>query len=218
MRSTNTDNSKRIAAALFNIGSVIIRPNKPFRYDSGILSPIYVDNRLTISFPKERRLIINSMVKKIKEIGIPDAVAGTATAGIPHAAFIAQKLNIPMVYVRPKPKDHGKGNQVEGTFKRGQKVIVIEDLVSTGGSSIRVVKALRKMGAKVNTEVCIFAYGIKEADKNFKNNKVKLHALTNFKTATEIAEKQGLLKKEQIEAILDWAKDPKKWGKKMGFE
>src|SRR3989344_1858851 len=134
MKSINTDkNSQKTAKILVETGAVTFRPRQPFRFDSGILSPVYVDNRLLISGPHERKKIIKFFIQKIKELGIPDVVAGTATAGIPHAAWIAQILDIPMVYVRSKAKDHGKGNMVEGTLKRGQNVMVIEDTVSTAG-------------------------------------------------------------------------------------
>lgn len=218
MKSTATDSSAKVASILFNLGSVLIRPSRPFKYDSGIVSPVYVDNRLIISHPEEWKKVIKLMVETVNKLGKVDVIAGTATAGIPHAALVAQKLNLPMVYVRPQPKDHGKGNQVEGIIKKGQRVVVIEDLISTGGSSIRVVKALRKMGAKVIGEVSIFTYGMKEADTNFRRAKVKLISLSNFKAATKIAVENGLLKQDQISIVLDWAKDPKNWGKKMGFE
>ncbi len=220
MKSTNTENktADQVASILYDIGSVILRLRQPFRYDSGILSPVYTDNRLIISHPKERTKIVDLLIAKIKEIGIPDVVAGTATAGIPHAAFIAQKLNIPMVYVRAEPKGHGKGNQIEGKITRGQKVLIIEDLVSTGGSSIRVAQALRKVGAEVTDELAIFTYGLAEAENNFKRNKIKLHTLTNLEHSASVAAKKGYLKKEHVKMILDWSKDPRGWGKKMGFE
>lgn len=211
MKSTNIE-SKKVATILLDIGAVLFSRNKPFKFDSGILSPVYTDNRLIISHPKEREKVIALFVNKIKEIGIPDVVAGTATAGIPHAAFIAQKLKIPMVYVRSKPKEHGRGNQVEGQLKRGQKVIVVEDLISTAGSSIRVVEALRKQGAVVTDEVAIFTYNLDAATDNLKKAKIKLHALTNLSDACEVARKKGFLKAGQISAIQAWAKNPKSWG------
>jgi orotate phosphoribosyltransferase len=220
MKSTNTDSkvADQVAAILYDIGAVILRLRQPFRYDSGILSPVYTDNRLIISHPKERTKIVNMLIAKIQEIGVPDVVAGTATAGIPHAAFIAQKLNIPMVYVRAEPKSHGKGNQVEGRILRGQKVIVVEDLVSTGGSSVRVAQALRKIGAEVTDEVAIFTYGLAESKENFAKSKIKLHTLSNLEHSVRIAAKKGYLKSEQVQIILDWSRDPHGWGKKMGFE
>ncbi|MEX2028547.1 MAG: orotate phosphoribosyltransferase [Candidatus Curtissbacteria bacterium] len=217
MKSTNTDKLK-VAKILFRIGSVIFRTRQPFRYSSGILSPIYTDNRLIISYPKERKVIIDMLAREIKKIGIPDVIAGTATAGIPHAAFLAQKLNLPMIYVRSEKKNHGKGNQIEGKIAKGQKAIVVEDLISTGNSSLAVVKSLRRAGVKVTDAVAIFTYGLKEAETNFKSSKVKLHTLTDIDHSTAAALSEGFLKDEQVDAIRAWAKDPKGWGKEMGFE
>ena len=219
MKSTNTDKvALEAASILYDVGAVIFRPKQPFRYDSGILSPVYTDNRLIISYPKQREKIVDFLVAKIKEIGIPDVIAGTATAGIPHAAFIAQKLKIPMVYVRSEPKNHGRGNQIEGAIKRGQKVIVVEDLISTAGSSLRVVEALRKAGAKVENEVAIFTYRLKEAEDNLKNAKVKLYVLTDLEHTAKVAVGKKFLKKDQVQTILDWAKDPHGWAKRQGFK
>ena len=210
--------AKEVAEILLDVGSVIFRPRQPFRFDSGILSPVYVDNRLLISMPRERELIIKYLVDKIRKIGVPDVVAGVATAAITHAAWIAQKLNLPMIYVRAKPKDHGRQNQVEGRVKRGQKVLIVEDMVSTAGSSIDVLKALRKLGAKAGDEIAIYSHQMKEADENFRKMKVKFYCLTDLQTVTQVAKERGFLTRKQIDTILDWAKNPKNWGKKMGFE
>ena len=158
------------------------------------------------------------MLSKIKDIGIPDVVAGTATAGIPHAAFLALKLNLPMIYVKGQAKEYGKKNQIEGSIKKGQKVIVIEDLVSTGGSCIRVVEAVRNAGGKVTDVIAIYTYQLKEAENNFKKVRVRLHALSSLDASCSVAVKKGFLLPEQVKTILDWAKNPKDWGKKMGFE
>lgn len=219
MKSTDTDKiANQVASILFDIGAIIFRPKQPFRYNSGILSPVYTDNRLLISYPQQRKKITKFLVEKIKEIGLPDVVAGTATAGIPHAAFIAQYLNLPMVYVRSQIKGHGKKNQVEGVIKRGQKVIVVEDLVSTGRSSVEVVQTLRKLGAEVKDEIAIYTYGLKEAKNNFRKHRVKLHFLTDLGHSVQVAHKRGYLKRDQIISIIDWSKDPQNWGKKMGYE
>lgn len=218
MKSTNTAKvSRKIAGILFDIGAITFRPHQPFKYASGILSPVYTDNRLLVSYPKERQKVEDMLVKKIKEVGIPDVIAGVATAGIPHAAFISQKLNLPMAYVRTSPKEHGKGNQVEGVIKRGQKVMLIEDLVSTAGSSSRAVLALRKVGAKVDNVLALFTYNLKEADQNLKKTRVRLISLTSLTEVVEVALKKGFLKKENAKTILDWSKDPWSWGKKMGL-
>src|SRR3990167_4671331 len=216
MKSTNTDKriAQKVASILFDIGCVIFRPNQPFKFDSGILSPVYVDNRLLISMPRERELIIKYLVDKIRKIGVPGVVAGVATAGITHAAWIAQKLNLPMVYVRAESKDHGRRNQVEGQLKRGQTVLVVEDMVSTAGSSRRVIEALRKLGAKAGDEIAIYSHQMKEADENFQKMKVKFYYLTDLQTVTQVAKERGFLTRKQIDTILDWAKNPKNWGKR----
>lgn len=209
----------KIAQILFEIGAVTFSRNNPFRFDSGILSPVYVDNRILISYPKEREIVINEIISKIRdEIGKVDVIAGVATAGIPHAAWLAQKLNLPMIFVRAKPKDYGKGNQVEGKLKRGQRVLVLEDLISTAGSSVRVIEAIRKLGGIVTDEIAIYTHNLKEADTNLKRARVKLHYLTDTKTVAALAQTQGFLNKEQVVVILDWIKDPANWAKKMGYE
>jgi len=218
MKSTNTEQSKKIAKILFEIGAVTFSRSRPFRFDSGLLSPVYVDNRILISYPKERKIVTAELLKLIKDkVNKFDMVAGVATAGIPHAAWIADKLNKPMIFVRSKPKDHGKGQQVEGKLSRGQKVLVIEDLISTAGSSKRVIEAIRSQGGVVSDEVAIYSHNLKEADKNMNQVKVKLHNLTDTKSAAFYAKEKGFLKEEQVQIILDWARDPANWAKKMGF-
>ncbi len=220
MRSINTDNqSKKIAGILLQIGAVTFSRNRPFRFDSGILSPIYVDNRLLISYPGERKIVLKSLITLIKkEVRRFDVVAGVATAGIPHAAWIAYELNKPMIFVRSKPKDHGKSRQVEGKLLRKQKVLIVEDLISTGGSSKRVIEAIRAQGGVVLDEVAIYSHNLKEADENLNQIRVKLHNLTDTKTAALYAKEKGFLTQDQVDIIFEWAKDPKNWAKKMGFE
>lgn len=211
MKSTSTD-SHKVARILLDIGAVLFSRNKPFKFVSGILSPVYVDNRITPSFPKERELVVSLLIKKIKEIGNPDVIAGVATAGIPNAAFIAQKMKLPMIFVRPEPKDHGApGNEVAGKVKRGQKIIVIEDLISTGKSSIKVVENLRKLGADVLAVVSVFTHELEESRVAFKKANVKLYSLTTTLDVARVAKQKGLLKDKQIEQIKIWAKDPKNW-------
>ena len=219
MKSTSTDKTaNKVSNMLIDLGCIILRPHQPFRFNTGIISPVYTDNRLILSSPVERSKIVNLLLQKVEQIGIPDVIAGTATAGIPHAAFLAQKLNIPMVYVRPTPREYGKENQVEGFLKRGQSVIVIDDLISTGRSSLEVVKAIRKSGGKVRDIIAITTYGLKEAESNFTKNKVRLHVLTDLNHSCEVAVKKGFLKPERVDMIREWAKDPNNWGRKMGYE
>lgn len=204
--------SKKVANILLDLGAVLISRNKPFKFTSGVLSPVYVDNRILISHPKERRLVINELVRLInKKYKNVDVIAGTATAGIPHAAWIAEKLDKPMVYVRSAPKEHGRKNQVEGQVKRGQKVVIVEDLISTGSSSIAVAQALKTIGAKVLGVISIYSHGFDEASNNFKKSKMNLHNLTSTQDLAQIAKDRGYLNEEQAETVLEWTKDPKNW-------
>lgn len=216
MKSTNIESST--ASILVDIGAVIFRPKQPFEYKSGILSPVYTDNRLLISFPEKWNKVINYFVETIATFGKPDVVAGVATAGVPHAALVAQRLKIPMIYARPVPKGHGLDKQVEGVVKKGQNVLVVDDLISTGMSSLGVIEGIRKLGAKVTDQVAIFSYELEDAKQNYQKAKVKLHPLTTLEHAAEAARKKGLLKVENIEIIMDWASDPHNWAKRQGFK
>ncbi len=209
------------AKLLLKIKAVSIRPQKPFKFVSGILSPIYTDNRIIISYPKVRKKIIAFYIEIIKKkIGLDkvDLLSGTATAAIPHAAFIAQKLNLPMVYVRGSKKGHGKENQIEGVVEKGQKAVVIEDLISTGSSLIGNVKAIRRAGAKVRYAITTTTYLMKKAEQNFKRNKIKVYSLTDFKKTVDVAVKRKYIEQKDRDLVLQWVKDPKNWGKKFGFE
>lgn len=209
--------SQKVAKLLLSINAVTLNSKKPYHYSSGILSPIYTDCRLLMGYPKERTLIRNLYIKMILGAGVFDIIAGTATAGIPHAAWIADKLNLPMVYVRGKAKDHGKGNQIEGKIKKKQKVAVIEDLISTGESSAETVRAIRREGGNASYIFSIITYGMKKSRENFNTHKIKLISLTDFPTVVKVAEKIGYIKTKDKDIILQWAKDPASWGKKNGF-
>lgn len=211
-------NSEKVAKILLDIKAISLNPNKPFRYSSGIFSPIYTDCRLLMSYPKERALIRDFYTKKILSEEKFDLVAGTATAGIPHAAWIADKLKLPMIYVRGKAKDHGKGNQIEGRIAKKQRAAVIEDLISTGESSVETAKAIRKEGGIVSHIFSIMTYRMKKSEENFNRHKVKLISLTDFPTIVRIAGKIGYIKNKDENTVLQWAEDPSSWGKKMGFE
>lgn len=210
--------SKKVARILLDIKAISFNAKKPFRYSSGLLSPVYTDCRLLMSHPKERLLIRDFYLKMIRSKGRFDVIAGTATAGIPHAAWIADKLKLPMIYVRGKNKDHGKGNQIEGKIYKKQKVAVIEDLISTGESSTETVRAIRKEGGKASYIFSIITYGMNKSKENFKANGIKLISLTDFPTVVKVAEEIGYIKSKDKNIILQWAKDPASWGKKMGFE
>lgn len=210
--------SEQVAKILLELNAISLSPKKPFRYASGILSPVYTDCRVLMAYPDKRRLIRDLYIDAIKKSGVKfDLVAGTATAGIPHAAWIADKLDLPMVYVRGKAKDHGKENLMEGIIKEGQKAIVIEDLVSTGESAINSVNAVRAAGGEISHVFSIITYGMEKAEKSFAENRLKLISLTTFGDVVNEAQKLGYIEDKEIEIILDWIKDPTSWGKKNGF-
>ncbi|WBW49489.1 orotate phosphoribosyltransferase [Peptoniphilus equinus] len=200
---------KAIAESLLDIEAVSLRPQAPFTWASGIKSPIYCDNRLTLSYPKTRQLIEDSFVKLI-ETHFPTAnyIMGTATAGIPHAALIADKMGLPMGFVRSSNKDHGKGNKIEGAVIPGAKVVVIEDLISTGGSSIEAAKALEAAGFEVLGVAAIFSYLLDNARQNFDACGYVHVTLTDFEELTEVALDRGIISKDAIDGLNRWRKDP----------
>jgi orotate phosphoribosyltransferase len=205
---------KQIASALLDIGAVALRPNEPFTWSSGIKSPIYCDNRLTISYPEIRELIANGFVAIIKA-QYPDAevIAGAATGGIPHAAWVAQKLNLPMIYVRDKPKGHGKENMIEGALKPNQKVVVIEDLISTGGSSLKVALAVNEAGGQALSVLAIFTYQLEKATEAFAAANIPIQTLTDFTMLLETAVELGKIQAEDIALMQSWRADPQAFGK-----
>ncbi|APC48692.1 orotate phosphoribosyltransferase [Virgibacillus halodenitrificans] len=197
--------NKELARELVKIKAVQINPNKFFTWTSGIKSPIYCDNRMTMSYPKVRKKIVNAFKQFIENMEEqPEVIAGCATAGIPHAAWLAEALDLPMVYVRGKAKGHGKGNQIEGDLREGQRVIVIEDLISTGGSSIEAAKSLEKSGAEVLGVLAIFTYGLAIASENFKKEKIYLHTITNFDSLVDLLVEDGELPPEKKAGLLEW--------------
>lgn len=198
---------KSIANILLDINAVSIKPDFSFTWASGIKSPVYCDNRLLLSYPKERLEVIHQFKEILKnEFSNIDVLAGTATAGIPHTAFLAHDLNLPMVYVRSKPKEHGKQNLIEGRLKKGSQVVVIEDLISTGKSSLQVVNALRAEGATVLGVVSIFTYDLKSAKDAFAAADCKYVALTNFLELLNVSKERNLLNSEELEKILAWTR------------
>lgn len=198
-----------IAKDLLKIKAVFLRPNKPFTWASGIKSPIYCDNRLTLTSPKVRDDIEHSLAKVIKK-NYPNVeiLVGTATAGIPHAAITAHIMNLPMGYVRSGAKDHGRQNQIEGNIPEGSKVVVVEDLISTGGSSLEIVKVLREHKIKVLGMVSIFTYGMKKSVEALKTNKVKNISLTNFDTVIEVAVRNKYIKASDKKKLLAFRNNP----------
>ncbi|MBC1226223.1 orotate phosphoribosyltransferase [Listeria booriae] len=205
---------KQVAEQLLKIKAVFLQPNDPFTWASGIKSPIYCDNRLTLGFPKTRQFIAKALAEKIKA-AFPEVevLAGTATAGIPHAAWASDILDLPMVYVRSKAKEHGKGNQIEGPITKGQKVVVIEDLISTGGSSITAVEALREAGCDVLGIAAIFTYGLEKGKTLLGAANVEVAALTNYETLIEVALDEGYVTEGDMATLKEWNKDPEQWKK-----
>lgn len=201
---------KEIAKILFDLKAVSLSPKAPYTWASGIKSPIYCDNRLTLSFPKERK-IIEEELKKLIEEKFPEVeyLMGTATAGIPHAAIVADKMNLPMGFVRSSNKDHGKGNKIEGKIVEGSKVVVIEDLFSTGGSSIKAANALKEAGFEVLGVCGIFSYNLDECKKNFEDNKLPFYSLTNYDELLDIALQIDYIEHDDLEKLRAWKKDIK---------
>lgn len=200
---------KLIAKDLLSIGAVFFRPDEPFTWASGIKSPVYCDNRLTLTSPEVRTDVENGLAQLIKE-NYPDAevLMGTSTAGIAHAAITGHILNLPMGYVRSGAKDHGRQNQIEGKLEKGQKAVVVEDLISTGGSVIEVVNVLREAGADVLGIVSIFTYGMQKGLDKLAAAEVKNISLTNFDVIAEVAAEEGYIKKEDIEKLIKFRNNP----------
>ena len=206
---------KEIAKILLELNAVSLQPTKPFIWASGMKSPIYCDNRLIISDPTKRQVIVDAFVKVIKEKNLQfDIIGGTSTAGIPWAAWIAQKLEKPMIYIRSKPKDHGKENLIEGKLEKGQRVLVIEDLISTGGSSVGACTAVRDHGGIVNDCIAIFTYGFEKAKKAFTKANCQLYALSNFSALAHVASSNGYITEQEYQLILNWSSNPQNWSEK----
>ena len=198
-----------IAEQLLEIKAVFLQPNEPFTWSSGLKSPIYCDNRLTMSYPAVRKNIAIGLKSLITE-HYPDVelIAGTATAGIPHAAWVSDLMELPMCYIRSKAKGHGKGNQIEGIAAPGQKVVVVEDLVSTGGSVITAVKALREAGCEVLGVVSIFTYELEAGKEKLADERIVNYSLSNYSSLIEVARKKGYIKDSDVEKLAKWRCNP----------
>ena len=211
MYSVN-ENALNVSESLLQIKAIILQPNDPFTWASGIKSPIYCDNRKILSFPKIRTYIRKEMVTTIEEkYGKPDVIAGVATGGIAVGALVAQELGLPFIYIRSKPKGHGLSNQIEGVVQKGQSVIVIEDLISTGKSSLDAVEVLREKGCSVKGMIAIFSYGLKVAAANFKNAQVPLATLSNYDAMLEKAVDSNYISSKDIKTLKAWKSDPNAW-------
>lgn len=205
---------RKLAAGLLRIGAVLLRPDEPFTWASGWRSPIYCDNRRILSDPELRSMVAEAFAAKVAEL-YPEAevLAGVATGAIAHGVLVADRMCKPFVYVRPKPKDHGTGSQIEGKLPEGSKVVVIEDLISTGMSSLAAVDALRKAGADVLGMVAIFTYGFDLASERFNEAGVPLATLSNYGSLIDVATSAGLVKPSDTEVLQRWREDPAGWNK-----
>ncbi len=209
-----TASEKQVAECLLKIKAIKLQPNNPFTWASGWHSPIYCDNRKTLSYPEIRTLIRDAFVDKIKK-NYPqtELIAGVATGAIAQGALVAQSLGLPFVYVRSSPKDHGLGNLIEGDLKKNQKTVIIEDLISTGGSSLKAAEALRSSEADVLGMVAIFTYGFHVSEKAFKEHSINLTTLSNYNVLIETALSEGYISESDVEKLKEWRKSPDSWGK-----
>ena len=206
------DTAKKTAEFLLQIKAIKLQPSKPFTWASGWKSPIYCDNRITLSHHGTRTYIREQLADTVVErFGKPDVIAGVATGAIAHGILVAQELGLPFVYVRPEPKKHGRKNQIEGFIESGQNVVVIEDLISTGGSSLKAVKALEEVGCTVLGMAAIFTYGFQLADDNFKEAKCDLITLSDYSSLVDQAIDTGYISDEEINALKKWREAPDKW-------
>ena len=197
--------AKDIAKALLDIEAVSLSPTDLFTWSSGIKSPIYCDNRVTLGYPKVRSAIRDGLIRIINEnFSNVEIVSGTATAGIPNAAYISEKLELPMNYIRSKSKNHGKQNQIEGAKSTGKNIVVIEDLISTGGSSVTAVEALKEAGANVLGVVAIFTYGLSKAAQTFEEANIPFYTLSNYNELVEVAKEEGKISEKDIQTLVDW--------------
>ena len=206
------DTAKKTAEVLLKVKAIKLSPSEPFTWASGWKSPIYCDNRVTLSYPPVR-VFLKEEIAKIVELqyGKPDVIAGVATGAIAIGILVAQELGVPFIYVRPEPKNHGRKNQIEGHLESGQNVVVIEDLISTGKSSLNAVKALKEAGAVVKGMVAIFSYGFDIASDNFKNSNVALITLSNYSHLLEQAMDSKYITEKELETLSEWRKDPGNW-------
>lgn len=209
-----TSNETAIAEKLLQVNAVKLNTDQPYTWASGWKSPIYCDNRRVLSYPYERDFIKSELCSLIFEkFAEADCIAGVATAGIAWGAMAADQLKLPYMYVRPKPKEHGLGNQIEGSYTAGQKVVVIEDLISTGKSSLQVCEVLKNAGLKVSGMVSIFSYGFAEATNAFANAGIPLFSLSSYEVLINLAKQKGMVSENELNSLLNWRNNPSKWGR-----
>ena len=208
----NKDTAEKTAELLLQINAIKLNPRNPFTWASGWQSPIYCDNRLILSFPPIRNYVRDEFAKNIeKQFGKPDVIAGVATGAIGIGILVAESLGLPFVYVRPEPKKHGRQNQVEGFLQKGQNVVIVEDLISTGNSSLLAVEALRAAGANIKGMAAIFTYGFEVATENFKNANVDLFTLSNYQNLLNLAVAKKYITEEEEETLREWNTSPSTW-------
>ena len=204
--------AKKTAELLLQINAIKLDPENPFIWASGWKSPIYCDNRIILSYPPIRNFVREEMAKQVETLyGKPDIIAGVATGAIGIGALVADYLGLPFIYVRPEPKSHGRQNQIEGLLEQGQSVVVIEDLISTGKSSLNAVDSLVAAGANIKGMLAIFTYGFDVATKNFEKKELELHTLSDYAHLIAQASETGYIKEEQLTTLLEWRKDPSQW-------
>lgn len=208
---TEPNHAARLAASLLQIKAIRLSPKQPFTWASGMLSPVYCDNRLLLSYPSHRSEAIDGLVGLVSEFGLIHGIAGVATAGIPHGALLADRLGLPFLYVRSKPKEHGKGNQIEGEVKVGSRLLVIEDLISTGGSSLQAVQALREAGMEPVAVLALFTYAMSEATRRFEEAGIPLRTVTSFPEVIRVARESGAVSAEEFVILEGWYQDPPGW-------
>lgn len=204
--------ANQIAEKLLQINAIKLNPQSPFTWASGIKSPIYCDNRIALSYPDVRTLICEAFADIIDDFGSYDKIAGVATAGIPHGAILAQKLDKSFCYIRSKAKAHGRQNQIEGVLNAGDKVILVEDLISTGGSVLKAAEAVKENGAEVLGILAIFTYGFDQAKEAFAEKNIPYKTILDYNQLIELALERSYIKTEDNELLLRWRKDPKSWG------
>lgn len=208
----NKETAKKTAELLLKIRAIKLQPNDPFKWASGWKSPIYCDNRIVMSYPSIRNYVREKMANYIeKEYGKPDIIAGVATGAISIGMLVADYMGLPFIYVRPEAKKHGRQNQVEGMLRKGQNVVVIEDLISTGKSSLNAIDALKETGVNIKALIAIFTYGFQISQDNFKKNKIKLHTLSDYDTLLEEAVEINYLSESDVEALSKWKDNPSEW-------
>ncbi len=208
----NKETAQKTAELLLQINAIKLQPQNPFTWASGWKSPIYCDNRITLSYPMIRNFIRENLANQIEDLyGKPDVIAGVATGAIGIGMLVADYLNLPFCYIRPEPKKHGRQNQIEGNLEANQNVVVVEDLISTGRSSLQAVEAIRGIEANVKGMVAIFSYGFETADENFKNAGVQLNTLSDYPNLLEQAEKSQYISSEEVETLTQWRENPSEW-------